>query len=456
MASRGNLLVFLALAAAAVVASGEQSTPAPLQLVRAARGASLADRARDDRNRHAFISSRLASGRGRRRSAEAAAAPSSASSLPLSSGAYSGTGQYLARVLVGTPAKEFLLVADTGSDLTWIKCRSGGGAASAAPAGVFRPADSKSWAPITCSSDTCKLDVPFTLANCTVPTSPCVYDYQYKESSASTRGVVGTDTVTIAPPGSKAAGKLEDMVLGCSTSYDGQSFQTADGALSLGNSKISFASRAAARSGGRFSYCLVDHLAPRDATGYLAFGPAGPETLPGSQATPLLLDPAMPFYGLTVESIQVAGKALDIAGDVWDAKKNGGVILDSGTTLTVLASPAYKAVVEALSKELAGVPTVSFEPLEYCYNWTARRPGAPEIPKLTVQLAGPATLEPPAKSYVIDVKPGVKCIGVQEGEWPGVSVFGNIMQQEHLWEFDLKDQLVRFKQMNCSGSATPK
>jgi hypothetical protein len=142
--------------------------------------------------------------------------------------------------------------------------------------------------------------------------------------------------------------------------------------------------------------------------------------------------------------------ALDIPAEVWDAK-SGGVILDSGNTLTVLAAPAYKAVVTALSRHLDGVPKVSFPPFEHCYNWTARRPGAPEIiPKLAVQFAGSARLEPPAKSYVIDVKPGVKCIGVQEGEWPGVSVIGNILQQEHLWEFDLKNMQVRFKQSNCT------
>lgn len=42
--------------------------------------------------------------------------------------------------------------------------------------------------------------------------------------------------------------------------------------LSLGYSNISFASHAAARFDGRISYCLVDHLAPRNATSYLSFG----------------------------------------------------------------------------------------------------------------------------------------------------------------------------------------
>ncbi|CAL4941231.1 unnamed protein product [Urochloa decumbens] len=442
MEMRGNLLALLVLAAAAA-ASGN---PARLELVPAAPGASVAERARDDRHRHAYITDKLASRRGggaRRVAAEVAA---SAVSLPVSSGAYARTGQYFVKFLVGTPAREFVLVADTGSDLTWVKCQGAG----ASPAGhVFSPASSKSWKPILCSSDTCKLDVPFTLANCSAPSSPCAYDYQYKGGSAGAKGVVGTEFATIALHGGKAV-HVGDVVLGCSSSYIGQSFDASDGVLSLGNSKISFASSAAARFGGSFSYCLVDHLAPREATGYLAFGPmpAAPRN-PVSQ-TPMLVDPEMPFYGVNVEAIVVGSQVLRIPASVWDAAKGGGAILDSGTTLTVLATPAYRALVAAVSSSLAGIPKVDFPPFEYCYNWTARQPGAPEIPKLSVHLAGSARLEPPAKSYVIDVKPGVKCIGVQEGDWPGVSVIGNIMQQEHVWEFDLKNRLIKFKQSTCT------
>nr|CAB3464497.1 unnamed protein product [Digitaria exilis] len=458
MAIRGNLLVLSIVLAAASAKS------ARLDLVPAVPGASLAERARDDQHRHAYISAQLASSRrgGSRRRVAAEEAPTSGVSLPVSSGAYAGTGQYFVKLLVGTPAQEFTLVADTSSDLTWLKC-AGAGAAGSSPSGrAFWPGHSKSWAPIPCSSDTCKSDVPFSLANCSAPSSPCSYDYRsgpsYKEGSAGARGVVGTDSATIALPGGKTV-HLQSVVLGCSSTHAGQSFQAADGVMSLGYSKISFASRAAAQFGGSFSYCLVDHLAPRGATGYLAFGPAGPPVRRGSptttaaQTTQLLLDPQLPFYGVKVEAIHVAGKALDIPGEVWDAKKNGGAILDSGTTLTVLAAPAYKAVVAALSAHLAGVPKVTFPPFEHCYNWTwtARRRGAPpEIPKLAVQFAGSARLEPSTKSYVIDVKPGVKCLGVQEGEWPGLSVIGNILQQEHLWEFDLKNRLVRFKQSTCT------
>ena len=124
--------------------------------------------------------------------------------------------------------------------------------------------------------------------------------------------MVGTDSATIAQSSGSGCGggdssggrcaKLQGIVLGCTATYNGQSFQSSDGVLSLGNSNISFASRAAARFGGRFSYCLVDHLAPRNATSYLTFGPGA--TAPAAQ-TPLFLDRRMsPFNAVTVDAAQ--------------------------------------------------------------------------------------------------------------------------------------------------------
>ncbi|ONM39330.1 Eukaryotic aspartyl protease family protein [Zea mays] len=300
---------------------------------------------------------------------------------------------------------------------------------------------------------------------------------RYKDGSAA-RGTVGTDSATIAlssssarPAGKKrrqAQAKLQGVVLGCTTSYDGESFLASDGVLSLGYSNVSFASRAAARFGGRFSYCLVDHLAPRNATSYLTFGPnpavsSASETAcggsgsgsaaPGARQTPLLLDRRMrPFYAVAVNGVSVDGELLRIPRRVWDVEKGGGAILDSGTSLTVLVSPAYRAVVAALSRKLAGLPRVAMDPFDYCYNWTSPSTGedlAVAVPELALHFAGSARLQPPPKSYVIDAAPGVKCIGLQEGDWPGVSVIGNIMQQEHLWEFDLKNRRLRFKRSRC-------
>ncbi|KAF7030412.1 hypothetical protein CFC21_041953 [Triticum aestivum] len=476
MAGHRLTLLLVAVAAAFLAgASGRHaSDSARFPLLRLAAPVSLADLARSDRQRMAFIASH-----GRRRTRETAAGSSSASSaaaafaMPLTSGAYTGIGQYFVRFRVGTPAQPFLLVADTGSDLTWVKCRRPASANSSlspadsgpGPGRAFRPEDSRTWAPISCASDTCTKSLPFSLATCPTPGSPCAYDYRYKDGSAA-RGTVGTESATIALSGrEERKAKLKGLVLGCSSSYTGPSFEASDGVLSLGYSGISFASHAASRFGGRFSYCLVDHLSPRNATSYLTFGPnpavSSPRASPSSCAaaaprarqTPLLLDRRMrPFYDVSLKAISVAGEFLKIPRAVWDVEAGGGVILDSGTSLTVLAKPAYRAVVAALSKGLAGLPRVTMDPFEYCYNWTSPsgKDADVAVPKMAVHFAGAARLEPPGKSYVIDAAPGVKCIGLQEGPWPGISVIGNILQQEHLWEFDIKNRRLKFQRSRCT------
>lgn len=284
---------------------------------------------------------------------------------------------------------------------------------------------------------------------------------------------MGTESATIALSGrgrEERKAKLKGLVLGCTSSYTGPSFEVSDGVLSLGYSDVSFASHAASRFAGRFSYCLVDHLSPRNATSYLTFGPnpavasssspsspapasctaAAPRPRPRARQTPLLLDRRMrPFYDVAVKAVSVAGQFLKIPRAVWDVDAGGGVILDSGTSLTVLAKPAYRAVVAALSEGLAGLPRVTMDPFEYCYNWTSPS-GDVTLPKMAVHFAGAARLEPPGKSYVIDAAPGVKCIGLQEGPWPGISVIGNILQQEHLWEFDIKNRRLKFQRSRCT------
>ncbi|XP_047055734.1 aspartic proteinase NANA, chloroplast-like [Lolium rigidum] len=473
MAAR-RLILLLAVAAAALfaVASGARaSKSAQFDLFRLG-SSSLAQQAFHDRYRLSTIAARLRLSERRRTRETAAGSRAAAFAMPLGSGAYTGIGQYFVRFRVGTPAQPFLLVADTGSDLTWVKCRNSSALAAAAGTGTgraFRPERSRTWAPISCASDTCVKSLPFSLATCPTPGTACAYDYRYKDGSAAL-GTVGTESATIALSGPAAApskAKLKGLVLGCSTSYSGPSFDASDGVLSLGYSDISFASHAASRFAGRFSYCLVDHLAPRNATSYLTFGPnpavssrtssssSCPRAAkPRARETPLVLDARMrPFYDVSIKAISVNGEFLKIPRAVWDVDAGGGVILDSGTSLTVLAKPAYRAVVAALDKRLAGLPRVIMDPFEYCYNWTSPSTGRDadvDLPKMAVHFAGSARLEPPGKSYVIDAAPGVKCIGVQEGPWPGISVIGNILQQEHLWEFDLKNRRLRFKRSRCT------
>ncbi|XP_008793123.2 aspartic proteinase NANA, chloroplast-like [Phoenix dactylifera] len=384
-----------------------------------------------------------------RRACENATSAADSFAMPLSSGAYTHTGQYFVRFRLGTPAQRFVLVADTGSDLTWVKCRFGPRKCRRCGGGrVFLPEKSVSFDPIRCSSAMCKTSLPFSLTTCPSPASPCAYDYGYSDGSTA-QGIFANESATVMLSNGQKA-KLKGLVIGCTSSFAGSSFRSSDGVLGLGHSGISFASRAAAPFGGKFSYCLVDHLSPKNVSSYLTFGPNGALVPYAARQTELLMEPWLePYYSVRVSGISVDGEALKIPMTVWDVEKGGGAILDSGTSLTVLAKPAYEAVVSALSRRLAGVPRVGVEQFEYCYNWTAAIPEMP-VPKLVVHFHGSARLEPPAKSYVIDVADGVKCIGFTPAPWPGVSTIGNILQQEHLWEFDIKNRRLRFQRSTCA------
>lgn len=248
--------------------------------------------------------------------------------------------------------------------------------------------------------------------------------------------------------------KLKGVVVGCSSSFVGGSFRVADGVLGLGHSRHSFAVKAAERAGWKFSYCLVDHLSPRNASGHLTFGSAtSPSACKSAmQHTRLLLDPGLePFYAVQITGISVGGVPLPIPRFVWEVSSQGGVILDSGSSLATLAEPAYRAVFTALSAPLSVFRKVEIKPFELCFNATE---GYAEelVPRLAVHFDGAARFEPPVKSYVIDVADGVKCIGLLSAPWPTISTFGNILQQNFLWEFDLQNGRLGFEPSTCALS----
>ena len=118
-----------------------------------------------------------------------------------------------------------------------------------------------------------------------------------------------------------------------------------------------------------------------------------------------------PFYGVRVKGISVGGEMLNIPREVWDSAAGGGAIIDSGTSLTLLAKPAFRAVMEKLGRALEKYQRVEMEPFKFCFNWEENTFDAAALPCLAVHFAkndgGASALEPPVKSYVIDVADGV-------------------------------------------------
>ncbi|KAI4323305.1 hypothetical protein L6164_022920 [Bauhinia variegata] len=382
--------------------------------------------------------------------------------MPMHAGLDYDVGEYFVQVRIGTPAQKFWLIADTGSDLTWVNCRYCTGNCEphsrkrrnrVSHRRVFLANRSLSFHPVTCSSRQCKVDLSelFSLTTCPNPSDPCRYDYRYMDGSAAL-GLFGSETITVSLTNGKKR-KLKDMLIGCTkNATGGSSFNSkTDGVLGLSIAKESFLVKAAREYGGKFSYCLVDHLSHKNVSNYLSFGGYGNSktTLLGDiRQTPLALAP--PFFGVNVIGISIGGQLLKIPSEIWNIAGQGGLIMDSGTSLTLLAEPAYEPVIGVLLKALEKFDSLEKEisPFEHCYNASGFDEGS--VPRLAFHFEGGARFEPPVKSYVLDAGPNAKCIGILPTAWPGSSTLGNILQQNHLWEFDLLKNIVGFAPSACT------
>lgn len=251
-------------------------------------------------------------------------------------------------------------------------------------------------------------------------------------------------------------GKLHNVLIGCTKSVeDVGGVRGADGILGLGYGDYTFTTNAAAEFGTKFSYCLVDHLSHENVSNYLIFGDNnGSENTSSSskQYTKLVLGGKLrSFYGLNVLGISIGGILLKIPSFVWDENRGGGTILDSGSSLTYLALPAYEPVMDALEKSISKYerfPVDQGGPFEYCFNSTGFDEAL--VPRLAIHFEDGARFEPPVKSYIIDVADQEKCIGFVPVIWPANSIIGNIMQQNHLWEFDLVGRTLGFAPSSCT------
>ncbi|MBA0752095.1 hypothetical protein Gogos_000964 [Gossypium gossypioides] len=382
--------------------------------------------------------------------------------MPLASGRDFGIGQYITSFKVGTPSQKFWLIVDTGSDLTWIRCRyrCSREDRSCTRKGrinrkrVFHAPLSSSFSPVPCFSEMCKVELMnlFSLTTCPTPITPCAYDYRYSDGSAA-KGVFANETVSAGLTNGRKT-RLHNVLIGCTDSFQGPTLQNADGIMGLANTKYSFATNAAATFGGKFSYCLVDHLSHLNATNYIIFGTNRNQVKVSGNTrhTKLELDAIPSFYAVNVIGISVGNKMLEIPMQVWDASEGGGTIIDSGTSLTFLADPAYQAVMEALKVSVSKYQRVKLDgvPMEYCFNSAGFNGSL--VPKLIIHFDDGARFEPHWNSYVIAAAAGVRCLGFLPARFPALSVIGNIMQQNYLWEFDLKGKRLVFAPSSCNSS----
>ncbi|KAK6777308.1 hypothetical protein RDI58_024025 [Solanum bulbocastanum] len=369
-------------------------------------------------------------------SASAANSTSKDFSSSVISGLSQGSGEYFTRIGIGTPTKYVYLVLDTGSDIVWIQCLPCAKCYSQSDP-VFDPSKSSSFSPVTCDSPLCRrLDS----SGCN-NRNKCLYQVSYGDGSF-TVGEYSTETLNFRKT------TVSNISFGCGHDNEGL-FIGAAGLLGLGKGKLSFPGQAGSRFGQKFSYCLVDRIGSAKPS-YIVFGESA--ITRNTIFTPLLTNPKLDtFYYVELTGISVGGtKVPAVTPELFklDTEGNGGVIVDSGTSVTRLTRPGYIAVRDAFrlgAKDLKRAPNFSL--FDTCYDLSGKKQA--KVPTLVLHFAG-ADVALPAANYMIPVNgEGRYCFGFA-GTNGGLSIIGNIQQQGFRVVFDLAGSRLGFAPRGCS------
>ncbi|KAL3628340.1 hypothetical protein CASFOL_027386 [Castilleja foliolosa] len=346
----------------------------------------------------------------------------------------SSPGDYAISINLGTPGQELSLIFDTGSDLTWTRCKS-------------NPYASTSFSNISCNSPVCtQLLLDHTCDQFNDEENLCFYEIQYGDGSY-TKGLFSMDSLNITQTGDV----FPDFLFGCSTETESH----VAGILGLGRDPaISFLAQTEQTYKGIFSYCLPS---TPTSTGFLKLGPRSyPNDVKFTRFSTNSDYPS--FYFIDVTSIKVGGVQLSI--DLSDFNYPG-TIIDSGTVITRLSMNIYNTMRDEFQKQMnnSGYGNVQEYHLfdtpsvpkykSTCYDTS--NDSNIKVPiisftfndNVTIDLDGSATL------YVIDST--LACLAFAGNSDPGdLAIFGNTQQKKFEVVYDVDGGKLGFIHGGCN------
>lgn len=364
------------------------------------------------------------------------------SDSPVESPIHAGTGEFLMSLAIGTPPEAFSAIIDTGSDLIWTQCKPCTQCYDQ-PTPIFDPTKSTSFSKISCHSELCDA-----LPSSTCGTDGCQYLYQYGDYSM-TEGVMATETFTFVDTDKKRV-SIPKIGFGCGNDNEGDGFNQGGGLVGLGRGPLSLVSQL---KEPKFSYCLTSIDEAKTST--LLLGSLASEN--GTQkttkrTTPLIRNPSQPsFYYLSLEGISVGNSRLSIDKSTFELQDDGsgGSIIDSGTTITYIDGKVFDLLKkEFISQTKLPVDDSGSSGLDLCFTLPSDTTEV-EVPKLVFHFKG-ADLDLPGQNYMVaDSSSGLLCLAMGSSGSSGMSIFGNIQQQNFLVIHDLAKETLSFIPTQC-------
>ncbi|KAK4262607.1 hypothetical protein QN277_028148 [Acacia crassicarpa] len=412
-------------------------------------------------------------------------------SLPLSP----GSDYTLSFNLGSHPPQPITLYMDTGSDLVWFPCApfecilcEG----KPNPSLHTRPPNISRSVVVSCKSPACSAAHTSAsssdlcaMARCpleNIETSDCSsyscppFYYAYADGSLVAR--LYSDTLAVSP--SSGALFLKNFTFGCAHTTLGEP----TGVAGFGRGLISLPAQLASFSpqlGNQFSYCLVSHSFDQQRVRHpspLIIGRSDEKENIDSGSnefvyTSMIENPKHPyFYCVGLMGISVGNSTIPASKMLSrvDEEGNGGMVVDSGTTFTMLPASLYNSVVAEFNGRVGRVHERAGEVedktgLGPCYFSEKKK--TVEIPTVTLHFVGNnSSVVLPRKNYFYEFlyggdgakeKRNVGCLmlmnGGDEAEsdgGPGATL-GNYQQQGFEVVYDLENQRVGFARRQCAS-----
>ncbi|KAJ1413541.1 Xylanase inhibitor, C-terminal [Sesbania bispinosa] len=351
------------------------------------------------------------------------------------------SGEYLMSYSIGTPPFQLFGIVDTGSDIVWLQCKPCETCYNQTSP-MFDPSKSTTYRTTSCSSTLCK-SVRDTSCS-TDGKETCEYTINYGDNSHS-QGDLSVDTLTLGSTRGSIV-SFPKTVIGCghmnTVSFQGQS----SGIVGLGGGPVSLITQLGYAINGKFSYCLVPMFSESNTSSKLSFGDDAVVSGQGSVSTPIVPSTEKVFYFLTLEGFSVGGNRIDFGSDYSGLSAEGNIIIDSGTTLTLLPDDVYSQLESAVAKEvkLERVDDPS-QQLSLCYKISAT--GDLVVPDIIAHFDG-ADVTLNALNTFVQVDDGIVCLAFAPSQ--SIAIFGNLAQQNLLVGYDLLKKTATFKPTDCT------
>ncbi|XP_059657546.1 probable aspartyl protease At4g16563 [Cornus florida] len=420
-------------------------------------------------------------------------------SLPLSP----GTDYTLSFSLGSDPPQTISLYMDTGSDLVWFPCSPFDCILCEGkynPSTIPNPTPlnlSSSAASVKCKSRACSAahsSLPSSdlcaMARCpleTIEISDCAsfscppFYYAYGDGSFIARLYSDSLSIPMASP----ALVLRNFTFGCAHSALAEPIGVAGfgrGLLSLPAQLSTFSPQL----GNRFSYCLVSHSFDEERVRRPSPLILGRYSLDNKEKkekgveneiefvyTPMLDNPKHPYYYCVgLEAVTVGKRRIPAPVSLKrvDGRGNGGMVVDSGTTFTMLPAGLYESLVAEFDRRVRHVYKRASQiedntGLSPCY-YLDDSVGTKAVPMVVLHFVGNSSVVLPRRNYFYEFLDGgddgkkgkrkVGCVmlmnGGDEAESSGpVGTLGNYQQQGFEVVYDLGKRQVGFAKRKCAS-----